>query len=69
MDQEKLTTDLNKEIERDLGVKLPPPARPVTTNGNGQAQAPRLTHAAQIDNLIAEFHMTIRILEEAKKRL
>jgi len=47
MDQEKLTTDLNKEIERDLGVKLPPPARPVATNGNGQAQAPRLTHAAR----------------------
>lgn len=58
-----LVGDLTKEMEKDLGVKLPPRA------SNGPKPEPVPTHAERIDALIEEFRMTIRILEEAKRRL
>ena len=59
----ELTNDLHKEIERDLSVRLP--------KAQGLQPKPEQspTHATRIDDLIAELQMTIRILEEAKRRL
>jgi hypothetical protein len=64
-----LTAELTKEMERDLSVKLTGNrAIPsVATTSMGVPKVP--THTARIDELIGELQMTIRILEEAKKRL
>jgi len=59
-----LTDDLNKQLEKDL-LRHNPPARP----GNGLQVKAEATHRERIDALITEVQMTLRILEEAKKRL
>jgi len=61
MNDENLTADINKAIERDL--RVPP------RTGNGAVVKNDATHRERIDMLIAEVQMTLRILEEAKKRL
>jgi hypothetical protein len=60
----ELTNDLHKEIERDLNVKLPN-----KTQGFQQQGSKGPTHTTRIDETIADLQMTIRILEEAKRRL
>ena len=62
-----LTAELTKEMERDLGVKLGSVKPVSSTTSMGVPKIP--THTARIDELIAEMQMSIRILEEAKKRL
>ena len=62
-----MTAELTKEIERDLGLKLPSGTGPQT--GMKVTKPSAITHTVQINAVIEELQMTIRILEEAKKRL
>ena len=68
-----MTAELTKEIEKDLGVKLSPASRLANEAVGKMALASGTVTAAttrqHIDDVIAELQMTIRILEEAKKRL
>jgi hypothetical protein len=57
---DQLTKELTAEMERDLGVSLPL---------NKLVKPSAITHTVRIDEIISELQMTIRILEEAKKRL
>ena len=58
-----LTKDLTKELERDIGLKL------TGTKALAGGTVNPATTRQHIDDVIAGMQMTIRILEEAKKRL
>ena len=62
MNDEHLTAEINKSLEHDLKTPLP-------RSGNGQQPKAEASHRERINTLITDVQMTLRILEEAKKRL